>query len=320
MPKLIVTRHLPQGVEKILSESFAARLNPSDRPFTREELVAAVKEADILIPSIADRLDGEVLAQAQPLKLIANFGVGTDHIDLKAAAARGIRVSNTPGVLTKDTADLAFALLLDAARRLGEGERHTRTGNWGGWTPTFMLGTRVSDKKLGIIGMGRIGQAVAQRARGFGMEIHYHNRKALPVEIEQSLGATYWPDLDKMLPELDFLSLNCPKTPETVGLLSASRLALLRKEAIVVNTARGDVIDEEALALALAEKRIAAAGLDVYAREPQITARLLDLDNVVLAPHLGSATLEGRTEMGLKVIANIKAFLNGDALPDEVKA
>ncbi len=318
-PLVIVTRKLPEPVEAHMAKLFDARLNAKDVPLTRTELVAAFGAADVLVPTVTDKLDASLLAAAgRRLKLIANFGVGVDHIDVAAAHARGIAVTNTPGVLTEDTADLTMTLILAAARRLSEGERLVRDGKWKAWSPTFMLGTRLGGKRLGIVGMGRIGQALARRARGFGMEIHYHNRRRIAAKVERALGATYWPSLDRMLARIDVLSVNCPYTPETEHLLSARRLELLPPHAIVVNTARGGIIDQAALTQMLAKREIAAAGLDVFEREPAIGARLRRLDNVVLTPHLGSGTREGRIDMGEKVIANIRAFVAGREPPDRV--
>jgi glyoxylate reductase len=269
----------------------------------------------VLVPTVTDRIGASLIRALPPsVKLIANFGVGVDHIDLAAAKARGVPVTNTPDVLTDDTADIAMALILAAARRMGEGERLLRAGAWTGWTPTFLVGTRVTGKRLGILGMGRIGAAVARRAQGFGMELHYHNRRPVP-----GAAARHWPDLDAMLRAIDILSIHCPRTAETVGLISAARLALLPKHAVVVNTARGGIVDEVALAAALADGRIAAAGLDVYDGEPKVNPALLKLENVVLAPHLGSATDLGRIAMGERVMANIEAFAAGKPLPDLVK-
>ena len=278
-------------------------------------MIAACRDAEVLVPTVTDRMAASLIAALPAsVKLIANFGVGVDHIDLAAARSRGIPVTNTPDVLTDDTADLAMALILAAARRLGEGERILRAGQWTGWTPTFLVGTRVTGKRLGIVGMGRIGAALARRAAGFGMEVHYHNRRPVP-----GAAARYWPDLDAMLRQTDVLSIHCPRTPETVGLISAARLALLPKHAVVVNTARGGIVDEAALAAALASGKIAAAGLDVYDGEPKVNPALLKLENVVLAPHLGSATDLGRIAMGERVIANIDAFAAGREPPDLVK-
>jgi glyoxylate reductase len=318
-PFVIVTRKFPDPVEARMRELFDVELNPTDTPFTRAQLADALARADILAPTITDKLDAELIGGAGGrLKMIANFGVGTDHIDLAAAERRGIAVSNTPGVLTEDTADLAMALMLDAARRVTEGDRITRQGGFKGWHPVWMMGRSVHGKSLGVIGMGRIGEAVARRARGFGMAIHYHNRSRVSATIEQTLEANFWADLDAMLGKVDFISVNCPRTPTTYRLLDERRLGLIQPHAIIVNTARGDIIEEAALARMLADGRIAAAGLDVYEREPEIEAKLLGLDNVVLAPHLGSGTIETRTAMGEKVIVNIKAFLDGHRPPDLV--
>ena len=318
-PLVIVTRRLPESVEARMGELFDVRLNADDHPMSEAELKAAVAEADILVPTVTDRISAAVIDAAGPnLKMIANFGVGVDHIDLKAAAAKGLKVTNTPSVLTDDTADITLILLLNAMRRTAEGERLLRAGKWPGWSPTWHLGRAMKGKRLGIVGMGRIGRAVAERARAFGMEIHYHNRSRLPEATEAALGATYWADLDAMLKDMDAISINCPRTPETVNLLSRERIATLKENAVVVNTARGGVIDEDALAAALAEGRIAGAGLDVYDNEPNVNPRLLALENVVLAPHMGSSTLEARTAMGQKVVINIKTFVDGHTPPDSV--
>ena len=318
-PVVVVTRKLPDTVETRMMELFDARLNIDDLPMDDAALAAAVAHADVLVPTVTDRIDAAVLAAAGPqLRLIASFGTGVDHIDLPAARARGITVTNTPGVLTEDTADMAMALILAVARRLTEGERMVRSGKWQGWGPTFMLGRRLGGRRLGIIGMGRIGQALARRARGFGMSIHYHNRRRLHPDIEAELEATWWESLDQMLARMDVLSVNCPHTPATYHLLSARRLKLIQPHALLVNTARGEVIDEAALARMLAAREIAGAGLDVFEHEPAVNPRLLRLDNVVLLPHLGSATLEGRIAMGEKVIVNVKTFVDGHRPPDRV--
>jgi glyoxylate reductase len=314
-----VTRKLPDVIETRMMELFDTRLNLDDRPMTQAQLVAAAQLAEVLVPTVTDRIDAGVLAQAGPnLRLIASFGTGVDHIDLATARQRGIIVTNTPGVLTEDTADMTMALILAVSRRLSEGERLVRAGKWEGWGPTFMLGHRIWGKRLGIIGMGRIGQAVARRAKGFGLSIHYHNRRRVLEEIEHELEATYWESLDQMLAHMDIISVNCPHTPATYHLLSARRLKLLRKTAIVVNTARGEVIDENTLTRMLAANEIAGAGLDVFEHEPAINPKLLRLDNVVLLPHMGSATIEGRIDMGEKVIINIKTFADGHRPPDRV--
>ena len=318
-PVVIVTRKLPEGIETRLMELFDARLNASDEPMTPADIKKATAKADVLVPTVTDRLDKALInTLGSNVKMIANFGVGVDHVDLAAAAKRGITVTNTPDVLTEDTADMTMALLLAAPRRLGEGERLVRSGKWIGWSPTFMTGHRVTGKRLGIVGMGRIGQAVARRARGFAMSIHYHNRNRVHANIEAELEATWWDDLDQMLGHMDIVSINCPHTSETHHLLNANRLDLLQSHAVLINTARGEIIDEAALGQRLAASAIAAAGLDVYEREPAIDDALLNLDNVVLAPHLGSATAESRFAMGEKVLINIKTFVDGHAPPDRV--
>src|SRR5690606_30695328 len=293
--------------------------NLEDKPMSQAELIEAVKEADVLVPTVTDRIDASVLSHAGPkLRLIASFGTGVDHIDLKTARQRGITVTNTPGVLTEDTADMTMALILAVSRRLSEGERLVRAGKWTGWSPTSMLGHRIWGKRLGIIGMGRIGQAVARRARGFGLSIHYHNRRRVHESIEQELEATYWESLDQMLARMDIISVNCPHTPATYHLLSARRLKLLRPDAIIVNTSRGEVLDGDALARLLAAGELAGAGLDVFEHEPAINPRLLKLENVVLLPHMASAALEGRLAMGDTVLADIKPFVDGRAPPHPV--
>lgn len=312
--KVVVTRRLPDPVEAKLAERFDVELNPADSPFGRDRLEQAMRRCDVLAPSVRDGIDAGLIAGAgERLRLIANFGAGTDNIDLEAARARGIAVTNTPDVLTEDTADLAMALILIGPRRLGEGERNLRAGRWRGWGPTDQLGRSLTGKALGIIGLGRIGRALARRARAFGMAVHYHNRR--PVAQD---GAGYWPDLDAMLPEMDVVSLNAPYGPETRHLIDRRRLGLMKRDAWLINAARGGLVDEEALIEALAAGRIAGAGLDVYPNEPEVDPRLLGLPNVVLLPHLGSATLESRTAMGEKVLANIIAFAEGRELPDRV--
>jgi len=318
-PLVIVTRKLPDVIETRMMELFETRLNRDDKPLGPAELAEAVKAADVLVPTVTDRIDRSIIAQASPrLKLIASFGTGVDHIDLATARQRGITVTNTPGVLTEDTADMTMALILAVPRRLTEGERLLRSGKWEGWGPTFMLGHRIWGKRLGIIGMGRIGAAVARRARGFGLSVHYHNRRHARPELAQELEATYWESLDQMLAHVDIISINCPHTPATYHLLSARRLKLIRPHAYIVNTSRGEVIDENALARMLAAREIAGAGLDVFEREPSVNPKLLQLSNVVLLPHMGSATLEGRIDMGEKVIINIKTFADGHTPPDRV--
>jgi glyoxylate reductase len=317
--RVIVTRRLPDAIETRMMELFDCRLNIEDKPMSQAQLIEAAKEAEVLVPTVTDRIDAAVLSQAGPqLKLIASFGTGVDHIDLKTARQRGITVTNTPGVLTEDTADMTMALILAVPRRLAEGERLVRTGEWQGWAPTGMLGHRVNNKRLGIIGMGRIGSAVARRAKGFGMSIHYHNRRRVHPSVEEELEATYWESLDQMLSRMDIISVNCPHTPATFHLLSARRLKLLREESYIVNTSRGEVVDENALTRALEAGEIAGAGLDVFEHEPAVNPTLLRLDNVVLLPHMGSATIEGRIAMGEKVIISIKTFVDGHTPPDRV--
>ena len=318
-PFVIVTRKLPDTIETRMMELFTCRLNLDDTPLSKPELIAAVERADVLVPTVTDRIDAEVLAAAGPaLKLIASFGTGVDHVDLAAAQRRGIVVTNTPGVLTEDTADMTMALILAVSRRLAEGERLIRSGVWTGWGPTSMLGHRIWGKRLGIVGMGRIGMALARRAKGFGLSVHYHNRRPVPEEVENALEATHWESLDQMLAHMDIVSVNCPHTPATYHLLSARRLRLLQPQAILVNTARGEIVDEEELLRLLETRAIAGAGLDVFEHEPAIDPRLRALDNVVLLPHMGSATIEGRLAMGEKVIINIKTFADGHRPPDRV--
>ena len=320
-PVVVVSRKLPDVIETRMMELFDTKLNVDDHPMTKAELIEAVKTADVLVPTVTDHIDAAVMAQAGPnLKLIANFGTGVDHIDLASARQRAITVTNTPGVLTEDTADMAMALILAVPRRLSEGERLIRSGDWKGWGPTFMLGHRIWGKRLGIIGMGRIGQAVARRAKAFGMSIHYHNRKKVHPDIETELEATYWESLDQMLARMDVVTIHCPHTPATFHLMSARRLELLPKHAYVVNTARGEIVDENALTRMLMRGDLAGAGLDVFEHEPAVNPKLLALDNVVLLPHLGSATLEGRVDMGEKVLINIKTFADGHQPPDRVLA
>jgi len=320
-PLVVVTRKLPEVVETRMRELFEAQLNLEDEPMTQAGLVEAVKSADVLVPTVTDRIDRSVVSQAGPqLKLIANFGTGVDNVDLDTARNRGIIVTNTPGVLTEDTADMTMALILAVPRRLAEGTAYLKqsSGQWRGWSPTWMLGHRIFGKRLGIIGMGRIGQAVAKRAKAFGLQIHYHNRRRVHEEIERELEATYWDSLDQMLARMDIISVNCPHTPATFHLLSARRLKLLKPTAYIVNTARGEVIDENALARMVETGEIAGAGLDVFEHEPAVNPKLLKSDTVVILPHMGSATIEGRIDMGEKVIINIKTFLDGHAPPDRV--
>lgn len=318
-PLVIVTRRLPDIIETRMMELFNCRLRDDDEPMSQADMIQAVQEADVLVPTVTDRIDAAILSQAAPqLKLIASFGTGVDHIDLKTARQRAIMVTNTPGVLTEDTADMTMAMMLSLPRRLSEGERLVRSGDWKGWGPTSMLGHRIWGKRLGIIGMGRIGQAVARRARGFGLAVHYHNRRRVHPDIEAELEATYWESLDQMLSRMDIVSVHCPHTPATYHLLSARRLKLLPEHGYIVNTSRGEVVDENALARLLGAGEIAGAALDVFEHEPAINPKLLQLDNVVLLPHMGSATIEGRLAMGEKVIINIKTFVDGHAPPDRV--
>ena len=318
-PLVVVTRKLPDATETRMMELFDVRLNVDDKPMSFDDLAEAMHKADVLVPTVTDRIDATLLAEAgRKLKLIANYGTGIDHIDLKAAAERKITVTNTPDVLTEDTADMTMALILAVPRRVVEGERIMRSGDWTGWSPTWMLGHRIFGKRLGIIGMGRIGQAVARRARGFGLSVHYHNRNRVHEEIENELEATYWESLDQMLAHMDVISVNCPHTPATYHLLSARRLKLLQPHAVVVNTARGEVIDENALTRILAAGEIAGAGLDVFEHEPAVNPKLMALDNVVLLPHMSSATFEGRVDMGEKVAINIQTFIDKHTPPDIV--
>ncbi|MEO1198358.1 MAG: D-glycerate dehydrogenase [Pseudomonadota bacterium] len=318
-PRVVVTRKLPDVVETRMRELFDTRLNEEDRPLSQAELAEALREADVLVPTVTDRIDSGLLAQAgDQLRLIANYGNGVDNIDVETATRRGIAVTNTPGVLTEDTADMTMALILAVPRRLQEGMQIIARGEWSGWTPTWMLGNRINGRRLGIIGMGRIGQAVAQRARAFGMSIHYHNRRRVAEAIEEELEATYWESLDQMLARADVISIHCPHTPATYHLLSARRLKLIRPSAYLVNTARGEIVDENALARMLEAGELAGAGLDVFEHEPSVNPRLVKSDRVVLLPHMGSATVEGRVDMGEKVIINIKTFADGHRPPDRI--
>jgi glyoxylate reductase len=317
--KVVLTRRLPEPVETRLKELFDVTLRDHDTPMSRAELVDAVKTCDVLVPTITDKIDAGLLGQAgENLKLIANFGAGIDHIDVETARQRGILVSNTPDVVTEDTADMAMALLMAVVRKIPQGLQAMQSGEWTGWSPTAYLGGRLGGRRLGILGMGRIGQAVARRASAFGMQIHYHNRRRLRPEIEDTLGATYWESLDQMVARMDILSINCPHTPSTFHLMNARRLLLLKPSAVIVNTSRGEVIDENALTRMLRASELAGAGLDVYEHGTDINPRLRELENVVLLPHMGSATLEGRVEMGEKVIINIKTFADGHRPPDMV--
>ena len=317
--KVVLTRRLPDAVETRMRELFDAELNLTDRPMDRAALTAAVQRAEVLVPTITDVIDAELIASAgDQLRMIANFGAGIDHIDVEAANARGIIVTNTPGVLTEDTADLAMSLILAVSRRIVEGAQVVAEGKFEGWTPTWMCGRKLWGKRLGIVGMGRIGQALARRARAFGLQVHYHNRKPVSDLIAEELGATYWDDLDQMLSRMDIISLNCPATPQTRHLLNAERLARLQPHAIVVNTARGELIDEAALSEAVRVRALAGVGLDVFEHEPAIHPGLLNQPNVVLLPHLGSATLEARQDMGDRVILNLMTLQNGHRPPDRV--
>ena len=316
---VVLTRRLPVPVETRMKELFDVTLRDDDAPLSRDALAAVMAQAEVLVPTLADPIDAALLAQAgDRLRLIANYGAGVDHIDVAAARARGILVSNTPGVMTEDTADMAMALILAVSRRIPEGLALMQSGEWRGWAPTAMLGGRLAGRRLGILGMGRIGQAVARRARAFGMQVHYHNRKRLRPEVEAQTEATYWESLDQMVARVDILSINCPHTPATYHLLNARRLKLMKPSAVIVNTSRGEVIDENALTRGLRAGQIAGAGLDVYERGAEINPRLRALPNVVLLPHMGSATVEGRIEMGEKTIINIRAFADGHRPPDLV--
>ena len=316
---VVVTRRLPESVETRMKELFNVTLRQDDAPMSRDEIISAMKQADVLVPTLTDTIDAGVLGQAgDQLRLIANYGSGVDHIDVQTARQRGVLVSNTPGVVTEDTADMTLALILAVTRRIPEGLARMQSGDWQGWSPTALMGGRVGGRRLGILGMGRIGQAVARRAAAFGMQVHYHNRKRLHVDIEQDLEATYWESLDQMVARMDIISINCPHTPSTFHLLNARRLKLMKKSAVIVNTSRGEVIDENALTRMLRAGDIAGAGLDVFERGTEINPRLRALKNVVLLPHMGSATVEGRIEMGEKVIVNIKTFADGHRPPDQV--
>ena len=319
-PLVVVTRKLPDAIETRMMELFRTRLNESDKPMDKAELAEAVKACDVLVPTVTDRIDSAVLAHAgDRLRLIANYGTGVDNIDVEAAYKRGITVTNTPGVLTEDTADMTMALILAVSRRLAEGERLARSGEWDGWRPTAMLGHRIWGKRLGILGMGRIGSAVARRAKGFGLSVHYHNRRRVHEDLENELEATYWESLDQMLARVDIVSVNSPHTPATYHLLSARRLALLQPHTIVVNTSRGEVIDEAALTRLLRENRIAGAGLDVFEQEPQVPTELFTLDNVVLVPHIASATVQTRQAMAQRVLDNLAAFYAGQSMQSQAQ-
>jgi glyoxylate reductase len=316
---VVVTRRLPDAVETRLKELFDVDLRDPDTKMSREELAAAMQKADVLVPCVTDTIDAALIAQAgERLKLIANYGAGVDHIDVATARQRGILVSNTPGVVTDDTADMALALMLAVTRRIPEGLALMQAGGWQGWSPMAFLGGRLGGRRLGILGMGRIGQAVARRARAFGMQVHYHNRKRLRPEVEEALEATYWESLDQMVSRMDIVSINCPHTPSTYHLMNARRLKLMKPSAVIVNTSRGEVVDENALTRGLRAGELAGAGLDVFEHGHEVNPRLRELPNVVLLPHMGSATVEGRVEMGEKVIINIKTFADGHRPPDQV--
>lgn len=317
--KVVLTRRLPDAVETRMRELFDTTLNLTDTPMTADGLAQAVQSAEVLVPTITDAIDTALIGQAgDQLKMIANFGAGVDHIDINAAHAKGLIVTNTPGVLTEDTADLTMSLILAVSRRIVEGANVLAAGQFSGWSPTWMMGRKVWGKRLGIVGMGRIGQALARRAKAFGMQVHYHNRKPVPDFIADELGATYWEDLDAMLQRMDVISLNAPATAETHHLLSAERLARLSPQTIIVNTARGELIDEAALAEAIDKNRLAGVGLDVFEQEPAVHPGLLNRSNVVLLPHLGSATIEARQDMGDRVIANIMTLQTGHRPKDRV--
>lgn len=318
-PRVALTRRLPEEVERRMAELFDLVPRAEDTRLRPGEMVALMQASDVLVPTVTDRIGAAMLEDAGPrLRLIANYGAGIDHIDVEAARARGIAVTNTPGVMTEDTADMALALILAVARRIPEGLAEMQAGNWNGWSPTALLGRRIGGRQLGILGMGRIGQAVARRARVFGMSVHYHNRRRLRPEIEEELGATWWDSLDRMLGHVDIVSVNAPHTPSTYHLLNARRLKLMKPTAVVVNTSRGEVIDENALTRMLRAGEIAGAGLDVFERGHEINPRLRALPNVVLLPHMGSATVEGRLEMGEKAIINIRTWADGHRPPDLV--
>ena len=318
-PRLVVTRKLLPAIETRMAELFDCRFNDDDHAMTRDELVAAIQNCDILVPTVTDNIDADVIAAAPAsLKMIANFGAGVNHIDLAAAKAKSILVTNTPGVFTDDTADLTMALILNVPRRLGEGHRLMRSGEWKGWAPAGMLGHRVGGKTLGIVGFGRIGEAVAKRARAFGMNILYNKRHRLPASVEEELGIAFEPDLDRLIAKSDIITLHCPLTAETDRLMNRARIGMMKPDAYLINSSRGELVDEDALIEALTRGKIAGAGLDVYTHEPAVDSRFLSIPNVVLLPHLGSATFEGREASGEKVIANIRIFADGHRPPDQV--
>ena len=315
--KVTVTRQLPEPVETRMKELFDVNLSNSSTPLTREQLLKNMKDCDVLVPTIGDKIDSNLIKESgKRLKLIANYGVGFDHIDVLNASKKGITVTNTPNVLTEDTADMAMALILIVPRRIKEGVKKLVDDTWDGWAPNALLGHRIYGKRLGILGMGRIGQAIARRAKAFGIQIHYHNRNRLPIKLEENLEASYWESLDQMLSRIDFLSINAPHTPSTFHLINARRLKLMKNSAYIINTARGEIIDENALTRMLRSKELAGADLDVFERGNEINPRLKELDNVFLLPHMSSATLESRIEMGEKVIINIQTFSDGHTPPD----
>ena len=316
---VVVTRRLPKPVEDRMAELFDVELRDQDTQLNRDELIGLMQSCDVLVTTITDAVDAGMIEEAgEKLKLIANYGAGVDHIDVLAARKRGILVSNTPDVATEDTADMTIALIMAVVRRIPEGLAVMQSGKWDGWAPTAMLGGRLSGRSLGILGLGRIGQAVARRAHAFGMQVHYHNRKRLRIETEEDLHATYWESLDQMVARMDVISINCPHTPSTFHLMNARRLKLMKPDAVIVNTSRGEVIDENALTRMLRAKEISGAGLDVLEHGNQINPRLRELDNVVLLPHMSSATVEGRIEMGEKVLLNVMTFADGHRPPDQV--
>ena len=318
-PRVVVTRTLLPAVEERMAQLFDTTFNTDDEPMDRSALGIAMGNCDVLVPTVTDSIDAGLIAAAPPrLKLIANYGAGVNHIDLAAAKAKGIMVTNTPGVFTDDTADLTMALILNVPRRLGEGHRLMRSGAWRGWRPTGMLGHRIGGKTLGIVGFGRIGEAVATRAKAFGLDVVYNKRHRLPASVEQELGVTFEPDLDRLMARADIISLHCPLTAETDKLINADRIALMKPDAYIINSSRGELIDEDALIEALQAGRIGGAGLDVYTHEPAVDPRLLTIPNVVLLPHLGSATFEGREASGERVITNIRVWADGHRPPDQV--
>ena len=318
-PRVAVTRKLLPQIEARMNELFDCRFNAEDRPLSADEIAALMQDADVLVPTVTDRIDVALIERAPPsLRLFANFGAGVNHIDLAAAKAKGILVTNTPGVFAEDTADLTMALILNVPRRLGEGHRLMRSGEWQGWTPTGMLGHRIGGKTLGIIGFGRIGEAVAVRARAFGMNILYNKRHRLPASVEEELGIAFEPDLDRLVARADIVTLHCPLTAETNRIMNRQRIGLMKRDGYLINSSRGELVDDDALIEALQRGRIAGAGLDVYNHEPAIDPRFLSIPNAVLLPHLGSATYEGREASGEKVIANIRIFSDGHRPPDQV--